>query len=227
MTRMSYQSIIWTLLLIIMIFGVFLLPICFSQAIFTQDLGYNVKVGDSQTYIYKKVYDILSDNPYQFRRVETNQDGYLVIIIIQEGTLVTYTITTIPHPGMILFSRTYNRTITLQEELAFRYVLRDTINNKSYWEEFYREDDSTYISGDLVVLEEATYNSTLTYKWNWKTGWLAYYYFKSYNENNTIYEEEIDLVTDSSNFGQNIFFGIFMLVVIVIIIITIRLLQKR
>ena len=231
---------------------VFCISTCFSNPSLSviskinQNIEYRVQIGDSQTYIFTKVYSYFSIPPYEFQMIGVREEGGFVVITIREGTTLTYTITSIPRSGLILGTRTYNGNITLQEE-SFIPFIRKTVTNRSYLVEYcnyYGNNSSEFIISGNLITQEILFvnqslqtnqgiinvNTTLVDIWNWKTGWQVYQLIKQYNSTTTFYEEERELLDQNSsneNNNSNLIFGSILFLTLMIVLIITAIYQKK
>jgi hypothetical protein len=190
---------------------------------------WQVQVGDSQTYVYQEFYDVSYDNPYEHSYWIIDEDNNNVTIILKKGLIFRYDITFLS-PDEARGKITYNGTITSQEQsISSRnysgwtgIIVRPSINNQTYWEEYCEYRGLENVTGDLIIEEINTQDITYINEWNWKTGWLNYYYVKHWNETTIISEWEFSLVPKESFFPLNIIVGGFILAVIVLILLGIK-----
>lgn len=190
---------------------------------------WQIQVGNSQTYVYNEFYEVSSNNPYECSDWIIDEDNNNVTIILKKGLILRYFITFLS-PDEARGKITYNGTITSQEQsISSRnysgwtgIVVRHSINNKTYWEEYCKYRGLQNVTGDLIVSEINTEYSTTIYKWNWKTGWLDYYYFKYWNETIIISVREISLVLKDSFSPFNVIVGGFILAIIVLLLLGIK-----
>ena len=96
--------------------------------------------------------------------------------------------------------------------------LSKTINSQSYWEnyaqqQFFYINETNYryifIKNDILTIESRNnnYGDWRSYQgnefqssWNWKTGWLVYYFLTDYNTNKTInYQYEYKLLKEENS----------------------------
>ena len=202
----------------------------------TNNPEWKVNIGDSNTYIYEDFYDITKTNPFQFS-VSGIIDGEFVSVTVKKGTKLTYTITSKTTNGPIIGKITFNSNITFEERPISDTILRKTVNNKSYLGNYYKNDKSFSIQGDLLIQTTRTfdiyyeggqafpYELTSIFKWDWKTGWLTFYHIRSNSYSNELYyEEKFEVVTgEKSTNGQlqsNVIFGTAFLSIIAIILVT-------
>ncbi len=172
--------------------------LCFFHVTVTiQSPEWFVDIGDSQTYIFTKVFDSRLDNPNHIKIREYSDNGQIEIIL-KAGTILRYTISIVsPFSETIIGYRTYNNNVSLIEE-SISGIVRRTINNKSYWEEYYEDDPIVRIEGYHIFFEENNFvareESVLTYFltekviWDFRTGWLVFSSIKAYYMGETYYE---------------------------------------
>lgn len=181
-------------------------PIGSSARYLGQELEWKVKEGDTQTYSVKKSFfatdsDEDGDNN-SFTFVTSGEDGKLVEITLKAGStlkveIVTLTNSTfnsstlnIPMFGNATIKITYNDGFTTNNSADVLFFIPNlfvikTVDNKSYWEDQV-ETTNISIEGDLIVVFEewtilrSSVESTI--KWNWRTGWLDFFSFKMYTE---------------------------------------------
>ena len=170
-----------------------------------QEREWKVKVGDSQTYSIKKCFDdsdLDGDGDKNNLKLNiTDEDGNIVGVTLKKGFALEAEI-------IALESEISNQTITkltyngeIAEKVsnnsfffnATPFVIK-TVDNKSYWEDQAKTYDIS-VEGDLIVKteEDTLFGSTIEmrFKWNWKTGWLTYWSFKIYNEEEIGFELEL------------------------------------
>jgi hypothetical protein len=189
---------------------------------------WQVQVGDSQTYVYKEFYNVTYDNPYEYSFWILDEDNNNVTIILKKGLIFRYDITFLS-PDEARGKITYNGTITsLEQSISSRNysgwtgIVKPSINNKTYWEEYCEYRGLENVTGDLIIEEINTQYYAYINKWNWKTGWLDYYHLKNWNETTIIMEREISLVPKESFSPLNVIVGGFILAVIVLILLGIK-----
>lgn len=232
-----------------LISGLFIITLISFHVIFaangflvTNSLEWKVNIGDSNTYIYKDFYDITQTNPFQFS-VSGIIDGEFVSVTVKKGTKLTYTITSKPTTGPLIGKITFNSKITFKERPISDIILRKTVDNKSYLENYYN-NGSFSIQGELLIQTARTfdiyyegsqafpYELTTIYKWDWKTGWLIFYHIRSNSySNETYYEEIFEVVTGkksaNGHLQSNVIFGTAFLGIIAIILLTEKKIIKR
>ncbi len=223
MKRKTILPLLSAFLMIILIFNGSYIHNGFVSAVINQNFEWKVEIGDSQTYTYKIFYDIREPSleEYQISGIAVN--GQIVSVIVREGTKITYTISSIPITGSLRCEMTYNSNVTLIEEFIPAIIVMKTTENKSYWEEQIYGNDSIFLQRNLVIQETINqglyyddggqifpYTLISTFKWNWETGWLTYFYIRAFFMNETYIEEEFEASTDPSNplFQPNVIFGI-------------------
>ncbi|MFX0126159.1 MAG: hypothetical protein ACFFAE_21235, partial [Candidatus Hodarchaeota archaeon] len=121
---------------------------------------WQIQVGDSQNYIYDDFYEVSSDNPSEYAYWIIDENNNNVTIILKKGLTLRYDITFL-NPDEARGKITYNGTITSQEQsIASRnysgrmgIVVRHSINNKTYWEEYCKYRGYENVTGDLIVSE--------------------------------------------------------------------------
>ncbi|MHA2246581.1 MAG: hypothetical protein ACXADY_16685 [Candidatus Hodarchaeales archaeon] len=213
----------------------------FTSVLTTQNLEWGVEIGNSRTYIYETFYNILESIPNQYRVSGTDENGQVISVIVNKDTKLKYTITSIPAKGSLKGEITYNSNVTLIEEPIPTNIIIKTYDDKSYWE----NNESFSIQGNQLVQttrssdvyyneEEGQafpYELTTNYKWDWKTGWLAFFHIRSSSfEGETYYEEKFEVTGEKSVNGQlqsNVIFGTVFLGMIVIILVTEKKIIKR
>ncbi len=208
------------------------------KALPTQELEWQISEGDSQIYHYNKRYNIDSEDPLQVQEEIRDDSGDLVTVVITKGSTIQYNVAIVT-PNAIWGRITYNGTITsirdiIAREGRIREPIRKSVNNRSYWEEYCKEDEHSYISGDLIV-HEATYTILSGYtwiseEWNWKTGWITYCYERSWNRTHVLDETEYSInpiVNNQFIIPPNMIFGTFFLIVIAILLVGPKFYQKR
>ncbi|MFX1283236.1 MAG: hypothetical protein ACFFB5_06255 [Promethearchaeota archaeon] len=229
------KSLISGLLTLILIFFNGILAT--NGALNTHNIEWKVSSGDAITYIYKNFYDITRTNPYEFSVSGIDVNGELVSVTVEKGTKITYTITSKPTTGPIFGTMTFDSNITLEEQPISDIIIIKTVNNRSYWENYYKNDQSFSIQGDLLIQASRTYDVyfdggqaypyelTTSYKWNWKTGWLTSFYIRSrsYETNETYYEEIFEAESTEKSINNqlqsNTIFGSILLSLILIILV--------
>lgn len=199
----------------------------FASALTTHNLEWKVEIGDSQTYIYYIYYDIREAIPNQYRVSGTDVNGHSILVFVGKDTELRYTITSKAVTGSLQAEITINSIVTLIEEPIPALIIIKTIDDKSYWE----NNESFSIQGNLLVQETISqdiyfdgsqafpYTRISTFKWNWNTGWLTYFYNRAYFENETYYEEEfeaesVEESTSNLQFQPNVIFGFTFLCII-------------
>ena len=204
----------------------------------TQELEWQINEGDSQVYYYNKRYNIDSENPFQFQEEIRDENGNLVTVVIAKGSTVQYDVTSVT-PNAIWGRITYNDSVTsimniIARDGRIREPIRKSVDNKSFWEEYCEEDEHLSISEDLIV-HEGTYSTPSGYrwiseKWNWKTGWITYYYERSWNSTHILDEIEYSNVPIMNNqliIPPNMIYGTTFLFIIVILLVGPRFNQIR
>ncbi|UCG00916.1 MAG: hypothetical protein JSW11_15020 [Candidatus Heimdallarchaeota archaeon] len=191
---------------------------------------WQIQVGDSQTYIYDDFYEVSSDNSSEYIYWIIDENNNNVTIILKKGLTLRYDITFLD-PDEARGTITYNGTITsLEQSLSSRTysgwtgIVRPSINNKSYWEEYCRFRGLENVTGDFIVMEINTDIINQISIWNWKTGWLNYYYEMYWNDTTIISLREISLVPQENEPPPplNVIVGGFILVFIILILVGIK-----
>jgi hypothetical protein len=182
-----------------------------------------VDIGDSQTYVFTKVFDSRLTNPNHINIMGYSNDGQIEITL-RAGTIVSYTI-----------------YVSLIEETISR-IVRRTVNNRSYWEDYYEEDPLVHIQGNHIIREYKHYvareESFLTYFlteksiWDFTTGWLVFSSLKADYMGETYYEVvyellEIALQDSIFNLPLNTIFGSIMFLGLVTVLFGTRLYQQK
>lgn len=204
-----------------------------------QEPEWYVEVGESRTYIFTKVFSLSESNPNKIVDLVANDRQELITIVLEEGTTVTYTVTEIPKIGIVMGKRTINNSIVLKEEII-TYIVRRTVPDKAYWEEYYKNETSIHLIGDIIIetktqidndliVQESRYqiagyqigvqgliNVTELVKWEWMTGWQTHFHSRFYNETSVFRENEYELIREKP-FDQktNMIFGLSLLLVII------------
>lgn len=185
--------------------------------------GWKVQVGDSELYIYTKVYDYFSETHH--RIVEFVYNGTTprrdrdVPIVIWKGSTFNVTITSLGAFNESYCQVTYNRNITCMNKLLIDFVW-PTIDNRSYWERECENNENEKLSGDLISFESQSTNDNYDsdiLKWNWKTGWITYCSSRRFNQSTILYELEYKLKnykTKEPFLQSNIILGTLILLVI-------------
>jgi hypothetical protein len=179
--------------------------------------------------MYTDFFEISSNDPSEFNYWIIDENNNNVTIILKKGLTLRYDITFLS-PDEARGKITYNGTITSQEQsISSRnysgrmgIVVRHSINNRTHWEEYCEYQAFENVTGDLIVSEINTEYSTHIYKWNWKTGWLDYYYFEYWNETAIKSVREISLVHKESLFPFNVLVGGFILGIIILFLLGIK-----
>lgn len=200
-----------------------------------------INIGDSQTFVFTKVFDSRLANPNRINITGYSSDGQ-IIITLRPGTIVSYTISALsPFSETVIGYRTYNNNVSLIDE-NFSGIVRKTVSNRSYWEDYYDDDPLVRIQGNNVIREEKNYvsreESFLTYfltektVWDFRTGWLVFASLKAYYMGETYYEVVYELLEKEYqdymfSLPLNTFFGAIMFLGLGILLIGTRILQKK
>jgi len=168
----------------------------------------------------------------------TTTDNSQFTIVLKKGLKVRYEITflgsfhargTITYNGSVTSNVT---TISRIDMVDWSGVVRPTIDNESYWEEWCKYRGQFNLTDNYIIQEVFIRNTTdspgyhFIHKWDWKTGWMSFYYDKSWNE--TAYREiEIALVSSEKPSPNQIIFGVIFLGVIITLLITITLYRRN
>lgn len=208
----------------------------FTSALTTHILEWKVNIGDSQTYIYDIYYDMREATPNQYRVSGTDVNGHSISVFVGKDSKLRYTITSKPVTGSLQAEITINSIVTLIEESVPAIIVIKTIDDKSHWDNNF----SFSIQGNLLVQETISqniyfdesqaflYDLISILKWNWKTGWLTYFYSRAYFENETYYEEKFEAESTSNlQFQPNVIFGVTFLFIILTIFLAEKKIQKR
>ncbi len=160
-----------------------------------ENFEWKVEAGDTLTLTYTKLIDKAKNN--QEIREGTDEEGNKFNITLQKGSTVKYTIMSIKYA--IVYGNIEMNGIIFARNTSLLEAVRQTTDNKTYWEEKYKDQEGYSIEGDHIVHElEGEYGSfhqkSIT-KWNWKTGWKTYNYFKS--TNNSQVTREVELTTET------------------------------
>jgi hypothetical protein len=216
--------------------------LCISRLTLTiQAPEWIVDIGDSQTYVFTKVFDSRLTNPNHINIMGYSNDGQIEITL-RAGTIVSYTISIVsPFSETVIGYRTYNNNVSLIEETISR-IVRRTVNNRSYWEDYYEEDPLVHIQGNHIIREYKHYvareESFLTYFlteksiWDFTTGWLVFSSLKADYMGETYYEVvyellEIALQDSIFNLPLNTIFGSIMFLGLVTVLFGTRLYQQK
>ncbi len=186
-----------------------------------ENLEWKAEVGDSLTLTYTKFIDKAKNN--QVIQEGTDEEGNKVNITLQKGTTVKYTI--ISFTSRDVRGKIEMNGILFAANASILTSIRKTTDNKTYWEEYYKDWEGFSIKGNHIVYEtEVDYGNlhhrTIT-KWSWKTGWKIYDYVKS--TNNSQVTREVELTSEPGLFdipGYELFSPI-------VAIITTRVMIKR
>ncbi|MFX1506717.1 MAG: hypothetical protein ACFFDC_11495 [Promethearchaeota archaeon] len=192
---------------------------------------WQIQVGDSQTYVIREYYDFSDENPYESSSLINDEDNNSVVIVLKKGLIFRCDIIFLG-PDEARGKITFNDTITSQEQpfsspnfLGWN-IVRPSIDNKTYWEDYCKYRGFENVTGDLIVSEITTEDSKVIHKWNWRTGWLNYYfvcyYVENWNETTIISAYEVSVVPMESSFPLNVLVGGFILVFIVLILLGIK-----
>lgn len=216
-------------------------PYCTDIAIIEGVPEWQVHVGDSKSYIFTEV---LSHqlNHHQVIIWEYDENEQ-VEIILKKGTILSYTITQVNTSSDTIYGyRTYNNNVSLREE-TFSEIVRKTVHDRSYWEEYCENEDLYSIRDNLLIREEEMeifsaflpkevsipypfqrngypYFLKMVSIWDIETGWIvfssytAYRYVTFYNITLKLLEEEKYSTFD---LPQNFIFGSLLLVCIPLI----------
>jgi hypothetical protein len=172
-----------------------------TAALAQQELEWKVKVGDSMTYEFTKVYQNPDEDedgdPNTRKIIFPDEDGNTREVFLKKGTILEIEIIKLNDGATI--KNTFNGEITSEESTDNTMVMK-TVDNKTYWEEYAKTksvgDTEGSVDGNLLVLETEyenydTSTTEMIFKVDWKTGWFTYRYQKHYNETDTIFEMEL------------------------------------
>ncbi len=206
-----------------------------SSAITNTELTWQIEIGDSQTFIYRKIYNLDNSDPLVIQRDEIDQNGEQTRITVKTGTSIRLNISSIDTDS-VYATFTYNNTFTTSKiiiggsSLNTRKImgtsfLQQAHDNKSYWLEIASLDENLHLQGNLLVREEHTIflddqvNITKISKRDWTTGWLVYLYYCRNNASMLIREEEFVLTPNETWLPQNAVFGTSILIFLTSVII--------
>lgn len=170
-------------------------------------LTWQVKKGDRIKLIYTKFF---FEGQTAMNSTVWNENEEPINVTITTGTtlefVITYLNTSVEYPevkGKSIINGEVTTKETSWHQSNPNVIIAQTIDNKTYWEEWCRHKNSemnleTYrIEGDLLVydLDTEGEKSNLAVKFllkrNWKTGWLIYQYMQGWRVNEMIEEFEI------------------------------------
>jgi hypothetical protein len=209
----------------------------------TTDLEWNIKIGDSRTFIYTKFYDDSLLNPYQETVGLWNgtpdplqRTGVeFVYITYKKGLTMDVTVTSLD-PSASFCKVVFNENLTLVNQSITQFVTQ-TVDNRTYWDVLCSENNTMTISDNILTI---TYNTRFyaidtsirdvnhIYKWNWKTGWLVYAYMGIMdNFTNILYETEFTVFSTNNSISNIIFGSSFLGLAVMMLILTFRFNKRR
>ncbi len=159
----------------------------------TQSHSYQVKAGDTQSWIvtkYKREFDYHLDSHPLWK-----EDGTYVDIELKKGMKIKVEITKVNSTDAF-GKRSYDNVTGREEYLLSNYFIDQTLDNKSFWEERVKDSHTMSLEGNNIIREMDftnhvdldSYEDKLVR--NWKTGWLVSHWYKA-TKDNQVYEIEI------------------------------------
>ncbi|MHA2366607.1 MAG: hypothetical protein ACXAC7_21805, partial [Candidatus Hodarchaeales archaeon] len=188
MPTISRYTAVFLLFLMINVFSTTM--ISKEQYFNDDDMTIHAEIGEYYIYEFK---DYLVNSKHSISDEITTVNGTKVNITLREGTnLKVQYIAEIENEfeNHYYCQYTYDQAV-LVPNLCDSFFIRQTTHNQSYWEEFIaNSQNKANMTGDLIYMEwveERSYysesdNRTTKMEFNWKTGWVSYYFRMDYNK---------------------------------------------
>ena len=210
---------------LVCLIGVLPLPMGISLA--QTDLDYVVQVGETKMYEFTEFYMGQQTDPSKQEislwSSVNSTDVEFHLITLHKGLQITVTITSlndlnrgckVVYGDITTIDQSYLLLPTFQL-LRIAYFA-PTIQNKTYWEDTYKEYDNIWVDND-----EITWNFTRRFnvdttssfvrkyivKRNWRSGWLSYLFWGNMDIENEMYFEISSIKTGRPNTYSNVIFG--------------------
>ncbi len=167
---------------------------------------WGVHLFDSESFVIKKAYDAQRfHNDHLNLRFQTIY-GLNIDILVTEGSVFTLTIADITENQIHSLLEYENRSL-----LVINGFIQRTVQNKTYWETIYENQDHIFVTDDLIKVRIENEYGPYTYlymeEWCWKTGWLERYFRRTIYNQTLMFELEIQKINPEPLISLNMVYG--------------------
>jgi len=163
------------------------------------NLVWTIKVGDNRTFTITKAYESYLETPTQ-KSVTVYSNVEYVNITKEKGLTFNVKVINIPdiNKSTILLQLAFEGDIkvnTTSYSQNWEVFGHQTVDNQSFWKKECSKLDTRTLKGDTIIKNEESISENkeiiIRERWNWKTGWNEYIYYKEVSNSDLIVEWEM------------------------------------